>query len=109
MRTERPFFKLAALVLAAALLVPLAAPAEQPASGGAGTVLRLVAYDSANRPLRAGYGFTYGRNYLLVSTYHLVENARWVLATSGAGDQYIVPYVSGADKAGDIVILMFYS
>ncbi len=75
----------------------------------AGSVLMLNVYDERNTLFATGSGFVVFDNKTLVTNYHVIRDAEWILAVSDLGYQYLVTKVIAADEKRDIALLEFYS
>jgi S1-C subfamily serine protease len=73
------------------------------------SVLMLEVYNENDQMIATGSGFAAFDNYTLVTNYHVIEDASWLLAVSDGGFQYLITKVAAADKQKDIAILEFFS
>ncbi len=108
--------RFAAAILTLCLLLPACALAETGFSSdpdaierAAKSVLMLEVYDADNELLATGSGFVAFDNRTLVTNYHVIEDADWMVANSDDGYEYMVTKVLVADEAKDIAICGFMS
>lgn len=108
--------RFAAAILALCLLLPACALAETGFSSdpdaierAAKSVLMLEVYDADNELLATGSGFVAFDNRTLVTNYHVIEDADWMVANSDDGYEYMVTKVLVADEVKDIAICGFMS
>ena len=73
------------------------------------SVLMLDIYDANDELFATGSGFVAFDNYTMVTNYHVIEGADYIIANSDAGYQYFVTKVVAADAQKDIAILEFFS
>lgn len=73
------------------------------------SVLMLDIYDEKDALLATGSGFVAFDNYTLVTNFHVIAGAGYIIASSDAGYQYLVTKVVAADQEKDIAILEFFS
>jgi len=73
------------------------------------SVLMLEVFDANDELIATGSGFVAYNNRTLVTNYHVIEGADWMLANSDAGYQYMVTKVLVADEEKDIAICSFMS
>lgn len=73
------------------------------------SVLMLEVFDSNDELIATGSGFVAYNNHTIVTNYHVIEGADWILANSDAGYQYMVTKVLVADRTKDIAICSFMS
>lgn len=71
------------------------------------SVFMLEIYDKSNNEIATGSGFAIFDNMTIVTNYHVIENAEWIIADSDDGYQYFVTKVLIASEADDIAILQF--
>ena len=92
--------RFAAAILTLCLLLPTCALAETGFSSdpdaierAAKSVLMLEVYDADNELLATGSGFVAFDNRTLVTNYHVIEDADWMVANSDDGYEYMVTKV----------------
>ena len=101
-------------------LILIAAPATVFADNGfssnpkaidqaAKSVLMLQVFDVNNEMIATGSGFVAFNNRTLVTNYHVIDGADWMMANSDDGYQYMVTKVLTADEEKDIAICEFMS
>ena len=73
------------------------------------SVLMLQVFDANDEMIATGSGFVAFNNRTIVTNYHVIEEADWMLANSDDGYQYIVTKVLTADEEKDIAICEFLS
>lgn len=73
------------------------------------SVLMLEVFNSDNQVIATGSGFVAFNNRTLITNYHVIEGADWLMATSDSGYQYIVNKILITDKEKDIAICCFMS
>ena len=73
------------------------------------SVLMLEVYDADDELLATGSGFVAFDNRTLVTNYHVIEDAAWMVANSDDGYEYMVTKVLVADETKDIAICGFMS
>lgn len=71
------------------------------------SVLMLEVYDRSGQIIATGSGFVAFDSGTLVTNYHVMEDAGWIMGISDAGDQYRISRVIAADKDKDIALLQF--
>lgn len=71
------------------------------------SVLMLSVYNSRNQLIATGSGFCAINNRILITNYHVIENASRVIATSDDETNYTLDQVLCADKNMDIAIIGF--
>ena len=72
------------------------------------SVLMLEVFDNGDL-IATGSGFCAFNNRTLITNYHVVKGADYLLAYSDNGDPYIIYDVLAADEDRDIAILSFFS
>ena len=96
------------LLLMPALAFAAGFSADPDAIGRAAkSVLMLEVYDADGELLATGSGFVAFNNRTLVTNYHVIEDAAWMIANSDDGDQYQVSKLLIADADKDIAICEF--
>ena len=103
---------LLAVVLALAPVCALAAQFSTDPDAielAAKSILMLEVYDADNELLATGSGFVAFNNRTLITNYHVIEGADWMLANSDDGYEYMVTKVLIADEDKDIAICEFMS
>lgn len=103
---------LLAVVLALAPICALAAQFSTDPDAielAAKSILMLEVYDADNELLATGSGFVAFNNRTLITNYHVIEGADWMLANSDDGYEYMVTKVLIADEDKDIAICEFMS
>ena len=75
----------------------------------AGSVLMLNVYDEKNNVFATGSGIVAFDNKTLVTNFHVIRDAEWIMGVSDAGYQYLITKVIAADEKRDIALLEFYS
>lgn len=79
-------------------------------NNAAKSVLMLEIYDDQDDLIATGSGFVAFNNKTLVTNYHVIEGADYILANSdGNVEQYIIMKVLIADSEKDIAIVSFFS
>ena len=73
------------------------------------SVLMLEVYDDDSELIATGSGFVAFNNRTIVTNYHVIEGAQWMLANSDDGYEYMVTKVLVADEEKDIAICGFMS
>ena len=73
------------------------------------SVLMLEVYNQNNEFIAAGSGFVAFNNRTIVTNFHVIEGAAWIMANSDDGYQYMVTKVLTTDKEKDIAICEFMS
>ena len=73
------------------------------------SVLMLEVYDDDSNIIATGSGFVAFNNRTIVTNYHVIEGAEWLLAHSDDGYEYMVTKVLVADEAKDIAVCGFMS
>ena len=108
--------RISALMIALLLLLTTCALADSGFSSDpdamesvAKSVLMLEVLDDSNYVLATGSGFVAFDNRTLVTNYHVIEGASWMVANSDDGYQYVVNSVLIADPEKDIAICGFMS
>ena len=75
------------------------------------SVLKLYVYDKenadVNQYIATASGFVAFSSSILVTNYHVIEDAGEILAVDDLDNEYLLKYVLAADKAADIAILEF--
>lgn len=73
------------------------------------SVLMLQVFDADNEMIATGSGFVAFNNRTIITNYHVIEEADWMMAISDDGYQYMVTKVLAADEEKDIAICSFMS
>lgn len=73
----------------------------------ADSVFMLEVYNANNQQIAVGSGFVAFEEKLLISNYHVIEDAAYVVAVSDEYIKYIVQSVCAVNKEKDIVLLKF--
>lgn len=71
----------------------------------ADSVFMLETYSLENQQIAIGSGFLAFDHHLLVTNYHVIEDASYVIAISDDSDRFLINQVCIADKKLDIAIL----
>ena len=71
----------------------------------ADSVFMLETYNTANEQIAIGSGFLAFDKHLLVTNYHVIEDASYVIAISDDSDRFLINQACVADKDLDIAIL----
>ncbi len=72
------------------------------------SLLMLEVYDD-DKLIATGSGFCAFDNRTLITNYHVIKDADYLIAYSDSGDPYFIFHVLIADKERDIAILSFFS
>ena len=114
MRSKRFFTVFVLAVLAISLLLPETACAEYSFSNdpdavekAADSVFLLEIYDAYNRKIASGSGFVIFQPTIMVTNYHVIEDAAYVIAVSDDSDKYYIDEVCISDKKLDLAVLRF--
>lgn len=73
------------------------------------SVLMLSIYDANDELIATASGFVVKNNMLLLTNYHVIEDARYLMGHSDDGFEYIINKVYLADPEKDLALLGFYS
>ena len=73
------------------------------------SVLMIEVYDKDAELMATGSGFVAFNNRTLVTNYHVIENADWMIANSDDGYRYMVTKILITDQEKDIAICEFMS
>ena len=73
------------------------------------SVLMLQVFDSNDKEIGTGSGFVAFNNRTIITNYHVIDGADWMIANSDDGYQYMVTKVLIADEEKDIAICGFMS
>lgn len=73
------------------------------------SVLMLNIYDASGTLIGTGSGFVAFDSQTLVTNYHIIEKAQYILAVTDEGYQYLICDVLAGWQDADIAILRFYA
>ena len=73
----------------------------------ADSVFLLEIYDGRSRKIASGSGFVIFQPSIMVTNYHVIEDAAYVIAISDDSDKYFIDEVCVADKKLDLAVLRF--
>ena len=73
----------------------------------ADSVFLLEIYDGRSRKIASGSGFVIFQPSIMVTNYHVIEDAAYVIAVSDDADKYFIDEVCAADKKLDLAVLRF--
>ncbi len=73
------------------------------------SVLLIEVYDEKDRLIATGSGFVAFDNKTLVTNYHVIKDADWMIAWTDGGEPYLVTEYIAGDEERDIALVEFFS